>query len=122
MQSINLLKKYPIKISLYYNKITNEIFQDRNFIEINSILENKNNINKYEFALYTDLNLLKPNIFIPIFDTLYLASRTHHVILNSTDDFWLPEIYKNNQYFYVGDSADKSIKSINSITEITNEI
>jgi hypothetical protein len=122
MQSTNSLKEYPIQISFYYNQVTNEIFKDKNFIEINEFLSDKNNIGKYTYSIYTDLNLLKPNIFVPIFDTIYLASRNHNVVLNSTNDFWLCDLYKQNKYFFVGSCDHKSIQSIESITEISNEI
>lgn len=120
MQSTNLSKKIPKQISFYYTLIDTNIFKDNGFIEINNLLSQKDNLSKYSYCLYTDTNLLKPNIFAPIFDTLYLASRNHNVVLNSTRDFWLVEMYPQNKYFYLGTEAyeNNKIQQITSITEI----
>lgn len=117
MQSTNLLNKTNhIDISIYYDTIDERIFNDTKFKEMVTLIENQPS--KYIYALYGDNNLLKNNIYIPIFHTSYLVSKKHNVIINDIVDLWLLDIFPNNNYYAMFDSNDSRVKFIHNLTEI----
>lgn len=123
MQSLDLLKNIPINLGLYFHEITQQIYQDPRFVELQQLLSNKDNLNKYIYSLYSDTNLLTNNLFMPIFHSVYLASGQSNIIIESDNDLWLLGAFPNNLYFYMGDSDEEirknpRIKIIKSITEI----
>jgi len=101
MSSPNSLKNMPINISLYFNQISKESLQDSRFVDLQNILSNPDNLDKYTYSLYSDNNLLAENIFMPIFHSAYLASGVTNVILEIEADIWLTEAFPNNRYFYM---------------------
>jgi hypothetical protein len=112
----------PINIALYYNEITQDILTDPRFVELQTMLSEKENLNKYIYALYSDINLLRENLFMPIFHSIYLGSGKANVILESINDDWLLSAFPNNTYFYMGDDEttlnNEKIIKIKSIKEI----
>lgn len=113
-------KKYPINISLFFNKIDKSTMQLPIVQELLQITTSKDSINKYIYAFYSDTNLLSENIFIPIFHTMYLGCQKNNVILTDNDSFWLTEVFSHNNFYYYGDETIESdkIKKISSIKEI----
>ncbi len=114
------LSKNIRNIGLYYKFIDEKIFKDSVFIELMNLVSTKEykNIN---YALYTDSFLLKNNIFIPNFHTLYLSSGKHHIILNDYNDSWLLDIFPNNEYYIINNINNEpngKLKIINSIQDI----
>lgn len=123
MPSPDSLKNTPINLGIYYHEITKNIYEDPRFIELQELLSESANLNKYIYSIYSDINLLASNIFIPIFHSIYLASGTTNVILESEKDLWLVEAFPNNKYFYMGENQEiqkcgANIKIIKSLTEI----
>lgn len=123
MQSINSsLKNKHIDISLYYSILTENIYNNQTFLELISLIDM--NPNKYIYSFYTETCLIKENIYVPIFHTIYLSCKHHNVIVNSEEDFWLPEVFPNNTYYLLTDKYDsfqkleKNIISIKSLSEI----
>lgn len=124
MESTNLLN--PIKnISLFYPIIDEKIFKDQKFIELMNILIQKDNITRYTYALYTDTFLLRTNLFIPAFNTLYLSCNNNNVILNNDEDIWLTKLFTNNNYFILKENTntetnynDHNIKIINLVKDV----
>jgi hypothetical protein len=120
MQSPDLLKNTPISLSLYFNEINKTIFQDARFLELQNILSNPENLNRYTYALYSDINLLAENIFMPIFHSVYLASGVSNVLVESEKDLWLIEAFPNNRYYFMGKEPSKEILEETKITVITS--
>lgn len=122
MSSPDLLKNIITNIGIYYHEITGNIYKDPRFVELQQILAEPQNLNKYTYSLYSDTNLLATNIFMPIFHSIYLASGTINVILESEKDLWLVEAFPNNKYFYYGENEEiakcPKVKNIKSLTEI----
>lgn len=122
MSSPDLSKNTPVNIGLYYYEITQDIFKDPRFIELQHLLAEPQNLNRYIYSLYTDTNLLASNIFIPIFHSIYLASGTINLVLDSEKDLWLVEAFPNNKYFYLGENSEiaqcPKVKLIKSLTEL----
>lgn len=125
MQSPDSSKNTPLSLGLYFYEITQQIYQDPRFVELQQILSNENNLNKYVYSLYSDTNLLANNLFMPIFHSIYLASGQSNIVLESDKDIWLVDAFPNNLYFYMGEAnkevdQNPKIKTIKSITEIGN--
>lgn len=119
MLSPNLLKNQLTDISLYYREVTNQIFKDNIFLEfINSAT--KDNVSNCKFAIYTDMNLISTNVFIPIFHTLYLGGSKHNVIIRSSNDLWLLETFKNNVYYIIDNPLDEFDYRSYNLTKIKN--
>jgi hypothetical protein len=122
MQLIDSLKKPTTDISIYCKILTNDFFQDFRFIDLmNNLIKEKHN---YRFAIYCDISLISTNVFIPIFNSIYLSSSNHNVIINNQEDLWLLSTFNNNQYFIMKKKDDDfdyspyNIKSIQTIREI----
>ena len=95
-----------IDISLYYKSIDESIFKEQAFIELINMLVKKELIYKYKYAFYTDSYLLKTNIYIPNFHTMYLANGHQNVIIKNSEDLWLLDIFNNNTYYVLDDTND----------------
>lgn len=124
MQSTSLSKKSVTDISIYCTQVTNDLFKDFRFVDLmNNLVKSENH--SYRFAIYSDLSLISTNIFIPIFNTIYLGSSNHNVIVNNSKDLWLLKIFKNNKYFVMYNEKDTfdydsyGVKVIKTIREIT---
>jgi hypothetical protein len=120
----NLSKNYIKKISLYYEQVDEKIFSNKKFSQLISLIEKNKDIN---YALYTDNFLLKNNIFIPNFHTIYLSYGNHNVIIDEIKDLWLIETFKNNKYYFLikedlqhSDLENIKITKITNISEIIN--
>lgn len=114
------------EIALYYKIVDEKIYKDNRFKSLMELVNNETNIN---YALYTDNFLLKNNLFIPNFHTIYLAVGNHKVIIDKIEDLWLVDTFKNNEYYFLlQESAVPEIKNteiikINKIKEaIDNDI
>lgn len=121
MRLINSLNNQHTDLSLFSNILNDDIFSDNRFVQLMDLVEKAPN--KYVYACYSESSYLKQNIYIPIFHTLYLASKHHNVILNNTDDLWLLDTFPNNTYYIM--LADKqaidskfNIRIINHLSEI----
>lgn len=124
MQLTNLSKNIQSDISIYRRKLTEDIFKDFVFIDLmNKLLQNKIGYN-HKFAIYTDISLISTQTLIPIFHTMYLGSSNHNVILEDSNDLWLTQTFKNNQYYIIPKLRDDfnydpyNIKKIQTIKEI----
>lgn len=120
MQSVSSLNK-NIDISLFFSVLNDTIYTDIRFNELLTLI--KENPYKYTYACYTESCFLKSNIYIPIFHTLYLASKHHHVVLSDNNDFWVIDVFPNNTYYILTTDTDQSIlnnkvKLINSLKQI----
>jgi hypothetical protein len=109
MPSTNSLKKLPINISIYSKVLSNNIFQDIRLTQLLDIANNPSNIYKYQYALYSDVNELKSNIFVPIFHTMMLSCTNNNVFLKGKEDFWLQKIFPNNQYYILKNDTEELI-------------
>lgn len=119
MQSQNLLKISTANIALYYHQINETIFQDNRFTELMNFLLSDSNFMKYSYAFYTDNYMIKNNIFIPSFHTMYLSSGNKSVFIDKYEDLWLIDAFKNNEYFMIGQpKQDVSSFNINIIPNI----
>jgi hypothetical protein len=112
------------EIALYYSIVDEKIYIDNKFLGLIELINNEKNIN---YALYTDNFLLKNNLFIPNFHTIYLGVGYHKVILDRTEDLWLLDTFKNNQYYFLlcegaiePDIKEKEIIKINKVEEVIN--
>lgn len=121
MQSTNLSKQYPINISIFDSFIDESIFEDIRFVQLmNLLIKDVGNAYKYSYCFYTDKSMLKTNIFIPIFHTLYLGCRTNNVIIKNSNDVWLTSIYKHNNYYVIAKEEDKYDYDQHGIIKITD--
>lgn len=125
MASTNLLKPTVKNISLFYTVVDETLFKDQQFIELMNILIQKQNTDKYSYAIYADSNMLKTNLFVPTFHTIYLACRHNNVILGGDDDLWVSKIFTNNSYFMLKENSNKetnyneyNVKIISGVKEL----
>lgn len=120
MQLTNLSNNKTVDISIYYSQISENIFKDTIFIDLmNNIIQEKY-LYSYRFAIYTDLNLLQTNIFIPVFHTIYLGSSKHNVIISNDNDLWLLNTFTNNNYYILHNKNDEFNYDPYNITKIQN--
>lgn len=123
MQSQSLLKN-TINISIFTKVLTDDIFEDMRFVQLMNLLIKKQNVHQYTYCVYCDSNLIKTNIFIPIFHTMYLSCQNNNVLIKDQNDLWLADIFKNNQYYVLKNQEDEfdysntQIKTINDIKEL----
>jgi hypothetical protein len=120
MQSSNSSSVTKINISLYYKVVDDKIFKDQRFIELMNLLLKENNIYKYNYAFYTDSFLLRSNLYIPNFHTLYLSTNSHNVVLSDEKDVWLLDIFKHNKYYILNNPKDPFDYSALGIKKIQN--
>ena len=104
MELQNSLK--TIDISLYYKAIDETIFKEQAFVELINMLVKKELIYKYKYAFYTDTYLLKTNLYIPNFHTMYLSNDVHNVVIKDSEDLWLLDIFNNNRYYVLNNPND----------------
>lgn len=129
MESISLSNHTRYSLALYYKSVDETIFKEERFIQLmNMLLSNKVNT---EYAFYTDSFLLRTNLYVPNFHTMYLASGNHNVIIGDSEDIWLLDVFKNNKYYILDNNKEdkfdyesKGIKKISHIKSIgeNNEI
>lgn len=121
MELTNLLPKTVIDISLYYKYIDENIIQDKRYIDLMNLVLEENSI-RYTYAFYTDTFLLRTNLYIPNFHTMYLSNGNHNVIIEDEKDLWLLDTFTNNKYYTYNDaiSYDDRIKIISTAQEIKN--
>lgn len=120
MLSTNLLRTKPTDISIYCNELSDDIFKDFRFIDLMNTIIQEEYLYKYKFAIYTDLNGLRTNLFVPIFHTMYLGSSNHNVIITDDNDLWLLDTFSNNKYFIMPKSDDTFNYNPYNITKIQN--
>jgi hypothetical protein len=121
------LSKNTIDISLYYKLIDEKIFKDSTFIELMGIVSDKNQYQNIQYTLYTDSFLLRKNIFIPNFHTIYLSNNKHNVVINDPEDCWLLNVFPNNKYYYLNSltihpPTDTRITRISTLKDIIGNI
>lgn len=127
MQSIDSSKQTfkRINIGFFYSTVDSNTYKDTRLVELLNIVSQKDNINKYNYAIYTDHCLLKTNMFIPIFHTIYIGCIRNNIIIPNHYDIWVSQIFENNNYYMFNNDKDKefdysnfNIKFIDSIKEI----
>lgn len=125
MASINSSKQTIKNISLFYTTVDDSIFKDQKFIELMNILIQKDAIDKYSYAIYADSCMLRTNLFIPTFHTLYLGCNHNNVILGGEGDLWITKIFTNNTYYLLKENTKETtnyneynVIIINSVKEI----
>ncbi len=118
MQSTNLLNNTKIDISLYYKTIDDKIFKDQRFVDLMNLLLKEDNLYKYSYAFYTDSFLLKSNLYIPNFHTMYLSAHNHNVVIGDEKDVWLLDIFKHNKYYILDNPKDTFDYTALGITKI----
>ena len=123
MQQTNLLKKSPINISLFTHTLTDDIFKDMRFVQLMNLLIKSENLYRYHYCIFCDSSLIKTNIFIPIFHTIYMSCKTNNILLNNQTDSWITEIFPNNKYYMLINEenntfAHSSINMIDNIKDI----
>lgn len=106
MQSTNLSNKHITNISIFSRFLGDEIFQDFRFVQLMNMLIKQNEKHRYSYCFYCDQCLLKTNIFIPVFHTMYLACQNNNVLIKNHEDLWLLDTFKNNKYFVLKNSED----------------
>jgi hypothetical protein len=118
MEQPNLLSNI-YRIALYYKHIDGEIFNDQNFNELLKLIQEDSYRHKMVYALYSDVFMLKNNLFIPYFHTLYLAHMMNHVVISNIKDLWLLDIFPNNKYYTRNSEiTHDKVKIINNIKDI----
>lgn len=124
MPSIDSSKTSTINISVFYKILSNNIIKEKPTVELLQLLNEKENIYKYQYAFYADINELNSNIFIPVFHTMFLGCSNNNVIIGKQEDQWICELFPNNRYYMFensqnnADLSSKNITIINSIKEI----
>lgn len=123
MLSTDSSKISTINISIFYKVLSNSVTKEKPIVELLQLLNEKQNIYKYQYAFYTDINELNNNIFIPVFHTMFLGCSNNNVVIGKPEDKWICELFPNNKYYMFNDSqndtdAPKDITIINSIKEI----
>lgn len=124
MQSINLSKKSPINISIFTSSLDDSIFEDIRFIQLMDILAKSENLDKYTYCFYCDTSMIKGNVFIPIFHTMYLSCKINNVLIKDKSDLWITNLFKHNKYYIIVDDqnnfdySDYNVIKINHIKEI----
>jgi hypothetical protein len=107
------------RIALYYKHIDSDIFNDQNFKELLVLIGDNEYKNKIIYSLYSDSFVLKNNLFIPYFHTLYLAFMNNSVIISDIKDLWLLEIFPNNKYYSRNNTIiNEKVTIINNIKDI----
>lgn len=106
MQSTSSLKKYPIKLGIFTKTLTDNIFEDMRFVQLMNLLVQSDSVYKYSYCFYCDNSLIKTNIFIPVFHSVYMACQTNNIIINNSDDIWLTNIFKHNKYYVLSSKTD----------------
>lgn len=124
MQQTNLLKKPLANISIFTKTLTDEIFKDMRFVQLMNLLISSDNLYNFTYCFYADSSILKTNIFVPVFHTIYLGCQKNNVLITDHNDLWLTNIFKHNDYYILYNKEDKfdyhahNVKVINNIKEI----
>lgn len=120
MESPSLLKTPQTNLALYYKSIDDSIFQEIRFVELMNFLIKDTNLINYNYAFYTDAYLLKANMFIPSFHTMYLACGNKDVIIQDKEDLWLIDTFSNNRFYIIENKEDTFDLSSFNIKVIPN--
>jgi hypothetical protein len=121
MEYQNSSVKTLTNIGLFCREIDRQIYGDTRYLQLMEVVKEYPMTN---YALYSDSILIKENLFMPIFHTMYLANGINAIILANTDDFWITEIFTNNIYYIIDQSnggsrvENQKIKTIKHIREI----
>ena len=112
-----------IKLGLYFDTFDNNSLQDKRFLQLMKLVSDQNNLSKYIYAIYSDTNILSQNVFIPVFDSIYLGCSTNHIVLENINDEWLLSAYPQNKYYMLVDDSrlpilNDKIQKITSLMEI----
>ena len=118
MQSINSSKKFPINISIFDSVLTDSVFQDMRFVQLMNLLIQSENVHKYSYCFYCDSAMVKTNLFIPVFHTVYLSCQNNNVLIKDQKDIWLKDIFKNNKYYVLASPKDEFDYTSCGITKI----
>lgn len=123
MEYQNSSKKIPTSIGIFVEEADNKIFANKAFIEINEILSKKENLINYTYSIFTDANLVKENIYLPILNTLYIGSKSNNIIISNDNDLWLTTHFNNNKYYCMNSDftekmANAGVTQISSVKEI----
>lgn len=118
MQSTNLSKKSPINISIFNKTLTDSIFEDMRFVQLMNLLIKAENVHKYSYCFYCDSAMLKTNLFIPVFHTIYMSCQNNNVLIKDHHDIWLKDIFKNNKYYVLSAPKDDFDYAAHGITRI----
>lgn len=117
MQSPNSLNSQQTDISLFFNVLNENIYTDIRFVQLMSLIKDKPY--GYTYACYTESCYLKDNIYIPVFHTLYLASKLHNIVLADTNDSWVVETFPNNKYYIISDMKNDKLNKIQIINHLS---
>lgn len=120
MQSVNLSKTLPINISIFVKRLTDEIFDDMRFVQLMNLLIKSENIHKYSYCFYCDSSMIKTNLFIPVFHTVYLGCQTNNVLIKDSNDLWIKDIFKHNKYYVLSQEKDNFDYNAHGIIKIDN--
>lgn len=118
------LSKNSINISIFCKTLTDDIFEDLRFVQLMNLLISRDDLYKYTYCFYCDSSDLKTNLFMPIFHTSYLASNTNNVLIKSSEDLWLLDIFPHNNFYILKDQTDNfdfskyNVQVINHISEL----
>lgn len=124
MESQNLSKTQLNNLAIYYKIIDNNIFNDSRYIEFMNIIMQNRSFLAYNYAFYTDSYILRNNIFMPVFHTMYLASGSKKVLVEDHQDLWLIDVFNNNEFYIIQNEKDAfdyssfDVKKINHIRDM----
>jgi hypothetical protein len=103
-------------------------YESECFKELIELMLDDNFKQTFNYAIYCDDFIVKPNIFVPRFHTYYLNSETKDVIIMDEHLIDLPTIYNHHRYYIYNNQElfdkfvdkYKDIKHIKSIKDIVN--
>ena len=118
------LSKNLTNISIFCQTLTDEIFEDLRFVQLMNLLISKPDLYNYSYTFYCDVCEIKTNLFIPVFHTSYLGSQTNNVLIKTSEDSWLTEIFRHNKFYilkdHIEDNFDYKAHNINIINHIND--
>lgn len=120
MQSQNLSKKSLTNISIFTKHLTDEIFKDFRFVQLMNLLIKSENLDKFTYCFYCDSSMVKTNIFIPVFHTMYMSCRTNNVLIKDHNDLWIKDVFKHNKYYVLKNEEDTFNYDIVGVTKIND--
>ena len=124
MEYQSLSKKTPTSIGIFVQEASESLLKHKAFVEINELLlGKKEDLVNYTYSVYTDSNMLKMNVYVPILNTLYIGCKRNNIIISKDNDLWLKDSFSNNEYYcfdfdFTESMSIAGIKKISSIKEI----
>jgi hypothetical protein len=124
MEYQSLSKKTPTSIGIFVQEAGETLLKHKAFVEINELLlGKKEDLVNYTYSIYTDTNMLKTNVYLPILNTLYIGCKKNNIVISKDDDLWLKDSFSNNEYYcfdfdFTENMSVAGIKKISSIKEI----